>query len=82
VSDQDHTTVEAQSPADVARAYRALARTKSTLSRAESRAYRAAVRAMRRDEGRERGWIARWLEITPGAVDRLLRTSVREEAAA
>jgi hypothetical protein len=80
VSDQDHTTVEAQSPADVALAYRARIKTKLTLNEAESRVYRTAVRTMRRVEGRERKWIADLLGISPGAVDRLLRAPKTMEA--
>lgn len=74
MEDQDHAGGETPSPAAVALAFRSTARLRGTLSAAESQAYRAAVHAMRRKEGRERKWIAEWLDITPGAVSKLLRT--------
>lgn len=79
MTDQDRT-VEGASPADVALAYRAVIKTKSTLSEADSRVYRTAVRTMYRVEGRRREWIADLLGITPGGVSRLLRTNKITEA--
>ncbi|GGM52963.1 hypothetical protein [Dactylosporangium sucinum] len=62
------------SPLERAVRLRALAKDRGTLSAAESALYRAAVAELRGNKERRRGWIAARLGVTPGAIDRLLRT--------
>lgn len=80
MSDLDHTADGPESPVDVALAYRALAKDKNTLKPHESSRYRAAVHTLRYGQGRQRKWIARLLDISPGAVSKLLRAGATSKA--
>jgi hypothetical protein len=68
-------------PVERARALRAIAKRRGTLTAAQSRIYVAAVAELRGDGERERSWIARRLGVSPQWVSSLLGRARKEAAA-